>query len=441
MAANNSPVIVVEINAAAEKLTIMNAPGASVQKARAKDFPLPGDKLRRGQYAEALDEALPAVSPLFRQLRMFALTVVLPASLVTFDIITIPTMSKSQMESAFKAELKNQYKNAEELKISPQIFYTNKKSTAYLLTVTRKALIDGIRETFAKHSMPVTTLTFAPAAAAGALFELRPKVKKDNLLFVDIKENSTLLILTEKDRILGFSELPFGQDILKPNKVVGENTIYGDDVAELAVLNAKEAARAKQLTKSIITISDEEYSDEEDEETGVRPAPDAPAAEETAEIPAATGEIPAMNMENLSEEEMLKLIGELQAEDAAGTAPVRSEKTLTKKEGRKLPKFMQREFPEDERGFVYENFRYILKRILLFIRQCRLTEGMPTPDYTVLNLPAQFAFLLERLNAEEDSHMKFLYFDPSVEKNPELTGNLSAYGGYFAGSFKGQQIL
>ena len=102
---------------------------------------------------------------------------------------------------------------------------------------------------------------------------------------------------------------------------------------------------------------------------------------------------------------------------------------------------MQRELPEDERGFVYENFRYILKRILLFIRRCRLTEGMPMPDYTVLNLPAQFTFLLERLNAEEDSHMKFLYFDPSVEKNPELTGNLSAYGGYFAGSFKGQQIL
>ena len=430
----------VEINAAAEKLTIMNAPGASVQKARTKDFPLSGDKIRRGQYVEALEEALPAVSPLFRQLRMFALTVVLPASLVTFDIITIPTMSKSQMESAFKAEIKNQYKNAEELKISPQIFYTNKKSTAYLLTVTKKGLIDGIRETFAKHSMPVTTLTFAPAAAAGALFELRPKVKKDNLLFVDIKENSTLLVLTEKDRILGFSELPFGQDILKPNKVVGENTIYGDDVAELAVLNAKESARAKQLTKSIITISDEEYSDEDDEETGVRPAA-APADEETAELATVTGEIPAMNMENLSEEEMLKLIGELQAEDAAGTAPVHSEKTLTKKEGRKLPKFMQRELPEDERGFIYENFRYILKRILLFIRQCRLTEGMPVPDYTVLNLPVQFAFLLERVNAEEDSHMKFLYFDPSVEKNPELTGNLSAYGGYFAGTFKEQQIL
>ena len=50
MAANNSPIIVVEINAAAEKLTIMNAPGASVQKARAKDFPLPGDKLRGNFY-------------------------------------------------------------------------------------------------------------------------------------------------------------------------------------------------------------------------------------------------------------------------------------------------------------------------------------------------------------------------------------------------------
>jgi len=441
MAANNSPVIVVEINAAAEKLTIMNAPGASVQKARAKDFPLPGDKIRRGQYAEALDEALPAVSPLFRQLRVFALTVVLPVPLVSFDIITIPTMSKSQMESAFKAEVKNQYKNAEELTISSQIFYTNKKSTAYLLTVTRKKLIDGIRETFAKHAMPVTTFTFAPASAAGALFELRPKVKKDNLLFVDIKENSTLLILTEKDRILGFSELPFGQDILKTGRVVGENTIYGDDVAELAVLNAKESAKAKQLTRSIVTINDEGYSDEEDEETEDR-TPDAASADETEEIAAATGEIPAVDAENLSEEEMLRLIGELQAEETAGAATsVRNEKTLTKKEGRKLPKFMQRDLPENERGFVYENFRYILKRILLFARQCRMIEGMPEPNYTVLNLPVQFAFLLEILNAEPDSHMKFLYFDPSAEKNPELTGNLSAYGGYFAGSFKGQQIL
>lgn len=439
MAANNSPIIVVEINAAAEKLTIMNAPGASIQKARARDFPLPADKIRRGQYAEALDEALPAVSPLFRQLRVFALTVVLPASLVSYDIITIPTMSKSQTEAAFKAEIKNQYKNAEALRISPQIFYTNKKSTAYLLTVTRKALIDEIRATFAKHSMPVTTFTFAPAAVCGALFALRPKVKKDNVLFVDIRSSSTLLALTEKERILGFSELPFGQNILKTNKIVGENTIYGDDTAELAVLNAKESARAKQLTKSIITISDEEYSDEDDEE-GTPPAPAAPVGEETAEI-VATGEIPAVDMENLSEEEMLKLIGELQAEEASGEAPVRSEKTLTKKEGRKLPKFMQRELPEDERGFVYENFRYILKRVLLFARQCRLTEGMPEPDYTVLNLPPEYAFLLERLNAETDSHMKFMYFDPSVEKNTELTGNLSAYGGYFAGTFKEQQIL
>ena len=429
MAVNSmSPVIVVEIDAVAGVFRIMNAPGASVQKARVKEFPLSEDKLRRGQYSQALDETLPAVSPLFRQLRSFSLTLILPASLLAFDILTIPTMTKSQMESAFKAEIKNQYKNAQDLTISSQILYTNKKSTAYLLSVTKKSVIDEIRGAFARHSMPISTMTFQPVSAAYALFGLRPKVKKDNVLLVDVRKNSTLLVLSEKERILGFSELAFGQNILKDSYIVEENTINGDEAAVLAVLNAKESARAKQLTKSLGSINDMVYEEDETESSEASFA-------DTEELSVVTGEVPAVDAENLSEEEMLKLIGELQTEDSSSNGGTKQ------REGRHLPRFMHREMPTEPHDFIYENFRYILKRVLLFARQCRMIEGMPEPDYVVLNLPLSYAFLIGMVNAEEDSHMKFMYFDPSVEKNDEVTGHLSAYGGYLAGSFKGQQVL
>ena len=433
-----APIIVVEIDVMDGKFRVMNAPGGVVQKARAKDFSLSMEKINRGQYVEALEEVLPAVSPLFKQIASFSLTVILPASMLALDMITIPTMSRSQMDAAFKAEIKNQYKNLEDLQINPQIFTSNKKATVYLLSMIKKSLLTSIKDVFSKHAMPFCADSFAPLTTANSLFQLRPKVKKENVLFVDIRENGTNIVMTEKERIVGFLTLPFGTGILKSNRIVGENTIYDDDVAALAVLNAKESARAKQLTKSI-TLESDDYTDE-DEEDGAKPQQSAAPKEETEEIPIPT-DIPPMDLGNYSEEEMLKMIGEMHAEDEANKSPVKAEKVFMKKEGRKLPKFMQRELPNNEQEYVYENFRYILKRILLFERQCKRTEIMPEPAFTVLNMPSEYAFLLNILNEDKEANMKFLYFDPKNENNPDVTKNLAAYGGYFASVYNKNQVF
>ena len=80
---------------------------------------------------------------------------------------------------------------------------------------------------------------------------------------------------------------------------------------------------------------------------------------------------------------------------------------------------------------------------------CEAAEWASGPDLVYRRMVCTAARYLEC----ESAHIHLLefdgynlmrcasYFDPSVEKNDEVTGHLSAYGGYLAGSFKGQQVL
>jgi hypothetical protein len=147
--------------------------------------------------------------------------------------------------------------------------------------------------------------------------------------------------------------MTFGTDFLKKPVVTEESTLFDHSRPELAVLNAKERAKAKKLPLSLA-------EDEENEQTEVT--------------------------------------------------------VQGKKAVRKLPKFMLREEPTTAEGVCAENFRTLVKWILTAIEQnSRLTE-LAKPEFVCVNMPAELNFVLDHANADQDEKsIKFTALEYSPE--------------------------
>ena len=104
---------------------------------------------------------------------------------------------------------------------------------------------------------------------------------------------------------------------------------------------------------------------------------------------------------------------------------------------RRYPKFMQRPLPETPEGFQYENFRIIMKWILLYARQAALTEYMTAPEFILVNMPKELYFLLDMANTEqkEAGTPRFLPFAAADKLSPDLKGNLNLIGGLYENKF------
>ena len=81
---------------------------------------------------------------------------------------------------------------------------------------------------------------------------------------------------------------------------------------------------------------------------------------------------------------------------------------------KKLPKFMQRPEPQNEEEMVEENFRSILKRILLYNEFNQQNKNLNDFEYVLLNIPERFAFLVDRLSNDEQNKVTFRRVDSSV---------------------------
>ena len=151
----------------------------------------------------------------------------------------------------------------------------------------------------------VMTAIGVSAATDGAAV-LNPKLKNASYMLLDIKENSARIVFVVKGKTMGAYNLPFGYAVLSDSTVIPEDLLFDYPTADLAVLNAKERAKAKALTVSSDAKRTVDDDDEDDEEVSV--------------FNTATAELPSF--------------------------------IHTDKKARKLPKYMLRETPESAEGFV-----------------------------------------------------------------------------------------
>ena len=319
-------------------------------------------------------------------------SLILPDQAFFTDNINIPTIQKSAMQTSLGLAVRNIYKNADSLEYNSYTAAQNKQFTTYGIVGIRKELITKLRTVCASNQISIANITFSANSAANGAFVLNSKLKNDSFILLDIKEKSARFSVVIKGRTVGYYSLPFGYSILSRTRLAAEDLLFEHSPAELLVLNAKEKAKAKQLTVG--------------EEVAAMDTLD-PELEESAEEPERAFEIDEDDFET---------------KYSAG---------VNKKTARKLPKFMLRETPTSREAYVYENFRLFMKWTLDLYNNNSSLMNLGTVDTVYVNMPADNAFLFPMINAEiEENKLKFM---PLIESGNQdiVTENLELFGGFY----------
>ncbi len=323
------------------------------------------------------------------------ITIVVPDYLILSDLFSVPTMKKKNMDNALKMIIQNTYMNHEELNIKHMIFEKNQQYITYYTTLMRKEIIAKFNEACAVNKMVAHHITFASNATINAINMTNAKSTKANYALLDIKDVFSKLIFVSRGRTVGAQELSFGKSTVNSPKLIPEDLLFDYSVADLAVLNAKEKAKAKQLTAMA-----------NDEEVSERPLEDMEEGQNA----------------------------ESAFSSATASSTAQAPKVLGPKVARKLPKFMQRPLPTTPEETLYENFRHFVKWVLIMLEANSRTTNVKF-EKVFVNLPIDYRDLIERVNEEqEENKVKFVLLE-NKDFTDDMLNNLELYGGYFAKQF------
>lgn len=399
-------------------------------------------------------EAYFAEHPTLQNLQAY---VVLPNQSVGFETFNLPNMSRQKMQTALETELAYLYEGRQKNnKINTFTLCQNKQYTTIGAIYFDKKLIASVYKLLTDVKVFPKITTYSGNALLNCVYTFSPKTRGKSFVFADVHNEYTEIAVSSKGKTLGVAVIPHGMSIVKSPKVELEYMRTNHDVGELAVINAREAAKAKALTvtgdpSSIpadATIEDyavtpEPVADEKNavENADYNPDVEVPinievaADEAEAELPAdeaQTAESSAGDKTDEfyeSEEEENKRLEE--------EAKVKLKKIkVFKKMPKRYPKFMLRETPTTEEGIQFENWRIIAKWILLYARSAKLSEYTDSPDFVLVNMPEDHYFLLDMMNAEQgEKELQFRPFDAADKMSGTIKGNLNLYGGMFANHY------
>ena len=439
----------------------------------------------RGEWAEILADYLPDYIKEQNFDKAFAVHLVMPDKLIGSDVLTVPTLSKAKSEVALETQMSELYTFYRNYKFKKVLLSSNRTNSTYEVIMLNKDLLNSLYKALSANKLYVKSTTYSANAALNSVFALRPKTRKTSFLFLDISSESARITVCANGTTVGWVEIPFGLNVLARDKVVLEANVVFNDIANVAVINATEIAKRKKMTtiddgdairEAAITVN--EINGEEIPSETTENALSAENAENNADgaknnADAALNE--ALNeAEKKADEKVAKTVGEEQTvttddfddddddeyyaeEERGGDSLIESVlpqeetiddselslqervtkakvKTYTRKI-KKLPAFMMRPTPETPEGFIVENFRLFVKRALLVKMQNEQSGYMPVPQYVLVNMPEEYAFVIDEINKEEDNGIPFRYFDPAKENNVQLTSNLDLYGALFISSF------
>lgn len=343
--------------------------------------------------------------------RQIACYLVMPDSMVTMDHISLPQMASKKREAALGAHLQNLYKNYKELQFNRYIASSNRQYVTYFLTVLKKIRLTELYRAMAENKLYSKITTFWGNCVVNGVLRFAPHYRRKNFLFFDLHADHTDVAICLKGRTAGFGCIMLGTNHLGAESVLQENMQYDHDVADLAILNAKEKARMKQLTVdegSLDEVADDVIQQLAEgvnrNETDGQNAPEtdgqsAPETEALAEIAAENAAAEQLDAEDAQEEEERR-----RNELAERLAESRKKKVFARKMPKRLPKFMLRPEPEDREGVVYENFRMFIKWALLYNKSLKAQEFMPALDCVLVNLPEEYGFVIDRANSEEEGN-------------------------------------
>lgn len=308
-------------------------------------------------------------------------SLILPDRLFLLDLVSIPVIHKKAMQHSLSLAIESIYDNASDLNLMTYCVAQTKQTATYGIVGVQRELLENVKKTLSENGVTVTGVTYATNSMINGAMALNAKLRNETYLFLDIKAEYSRFAFVVRGCTMGTYDIPFGYSMIYRSRLAAEDMLFDHHAGELLVLNSKERARAKQLTME--------------------------------------GEVSPETAEN---------------EDGSSTYEVSSDGTLNKN-GRRLPKFMQRQTPKTKEEFMYDNFRIFIKWALDLITNNREIVSLGKLETIYINMPDEYRFLLDIVNKKHEGRgFNFVAFMPEGEDSV-LYDNLELYGGFFLGKY------
>ena len=447
------------------------------------------DYFIRGEWEKILAEGLPEYMSKQSFDQSFAVHLVLPDGVIGADVFNVPTLQRAKMETALETSLKDLYFFYNDYKFNKTIVSSNKTNTTFEVIMASKSLLNRVYKSLNELKLYVKNATFAANATVNAALALRPKNKKQSFIMLDISPESARVIAVSGGQTVGWKQLKFGYNVFAYEKVMIENNIVFNDIAQIAVINATEKAKKKKMTEQIeededdaaiieenaLVVNEIDKHSEEinkidnsdlanviDSAEAIRAEKDKNAvlsenasangavitensAENANAAENATGEAAANNSADNGSAEAAATSTEAKPETAAqevkpeAKPEVKPEPVKVKayqRKIKKLPAYMQRPVPETIEGVRVENFRLFVKHVMLMKMQIEQGGIYTVPQYALVNMPKDYAYIIDETNKEDDDNgFEFRFFEPEKEDNVELSEHLDLFGALFMSQF------
>ena len=428
-------------------LKIMRVIGRDSSSVKVDFIPVPEEHFTRGEWDKIITLGVTDYIKKQNFDKSFAVHLVLPDRVVATDVIIVPTLAKSKMLSGLEAQIKDLYFFYNDYKFNKSVVTANKTNTTFELLMVAKPLLNEVYKALGESKLYIKNSTYASNAAVNAVFALRPKNRKQSFIFLDIKSDHANLIAISNGVTVGWQNIRFGYNVFLNDKVMIENNVVFNDIAQVAVINATERAKKKKMTSM---DNEEDDSDIIEENAIVLNEIDAhPEEVKTIENSELEGVIEAaasftgysisspIGEEDITDNGEVDAAGNIKApysQCAASAQPTLPKVKAYQRKIKKLPAYMQRPIPETQELINAENFRLFVKHVMLMKMQIEHGGIYDVPAYALVNLPNDYDYVIEETNKENDG-FEFRYFDPAKENNVELTGHFDLFGALFMEQF------
>ncbi len=189
-----------------------------------------------------------------------SLYISLPNEYFTYDLIEIPTVKKHIMNDSLEIKKIDSYKHKNELLTRSCLIHSNKKISTYLVRVVKKELIKKLYSIFSDIGMYPKGVTIASNSLISGISHFDSKLFNQSYLFLDIKDNYSIITISDKGKCSGYYYLGFGENILNSTKLEAESKIFNHDFSEKVILESEAKAKGLDISSmksSFINSNDE----------------------------------------------------------------------------------------------------------------------------------------------------------------------------------------
>lgn len=316
---------------------------------------------------------------------------IMPDSTFFTDTIKIPVVNKKSMTSSLGVAIDAIYSNARDIKYKTFVLSQNKQVATYGVLGVRKEVLNKTISAIESEGVNIVGTTFATNSTVNGAIALNGKLKNSTYMLVDVKERQTRFALVISGRTCGFYSLPFGFSTFSDSVVNDELKLFDHFAADLLVLDSKEKAKKSQPTSSKQAVGGEN----------------------------------SLESADLDENEGQADEGDRESQRA---------NFRFKRFNRKLPKYMLRDEPTTDEGYIYENFRPILKWTLELLKNNPDLTAVAEPKNVYVNMPNKYSFIFDKIKDEGNLDVSILPLC-NGDVNPDKALNLELFGGFYLKKF------